>query len=274
MSTDDRIVIKDLVKGFHTRHGFTTVIDGMDLTIADGEFVALVGPSGCGKSTVLNMLSGLDTDFTGTAEIRTRAPGVHFSYVFQEPRLLPWKTVRQNVEFALKATGVDRSQWADRVLPVLRRVGLAGFENHYPHQISGGMQQRTALARAFVLDAPVMLMDEPFSGLDEFTARSLRQLLLELRSQEESKAFVFVTHNVFEAAVLSDRVVLMSNRPSTIRRVVKVEVPLPRSYDDPRLFDVSRELTHEIISSMVSTDDGGLVVGEEHTRLAGPQAAR
>lgn len=273
MSTDARIVIADLVKGFHTRSGFVTVIEQMNLRIGDGEFVSLVGPSGCGKSTVLNMLSGLDRNFTGTAEIRSRSSGVQFSYVFQEPRLLPWKTVRQNVEFALKATGVDRSQWADRVMPVLRRVGLAGFENHYPHQISGGMQQRTALARAFVLDAPVMLMDEPFSGLDEFTARSLRQLLLELRTQEAGKAFVFVTHNVFEAAVLSDRVVLMSNRPSTVRRVVEVDVPLPRSYDDPRLFDVSRDLTHEIISTMAASDDGGLIVDEANTRLAGPGAS-
>lgn len=270
MGTEPRIVIKDLVKGFHTKQGFTTVIDGMDLDVADNEFVSLVGPSGCGKSTVLNMLSGLDNDFTGVAEIRTRAPGLHFSYVFQEPRLLPWKTVRQNVEFALKATGVDRSQWGDRVMPVLRRVGLGGFENHFPHQISGGMQQRTALARAFVLDAPVMLMDEPFSGLDEFTARSLRQLLLELRTQENQKAFVFVTHNVFEAAVLSDRVVLMSNRPSTVHRIVDVDVPLPRSYDDPQLFDVSRELTHEILSFMKAREDGGLTVDEAHTRLAGP----
>jgi NitT/TauT family transport system ATP-binding protein len=139
-------------------------------------------------------------------------------------------------------------------------VGLSGFENHYPHQISGGMQQRTALARAFVLHAPVLLMDEPFSGLDEFTARSLRQLLLELRQQETSTAFVFVTHNVFEAAVLSDRVALMSNRPSTVHRIIDVDVPLPRSYDDPRLFEVSRELTHEILASM--KDTRGLSVDE------------
>jgi NitT/TauT family transport system ATP-binding protein len=250
MSSEPRIVIKDLVKGFHTRTGFTTVIDGMSLEVAEDEFVSLVGPSGCGKSTVLNMLSGLDRDFTGTAEIRTRNRDLPFSYVFQEPRLLPWKSVRQNVEFSLKASGVPRSQWGDRVMPLLKRVGLDGFENHYPHQISGGMQQRTALARAFVLDAPVLLMDEPFSGLDEFTARSLRQLLLELRGQETSKAFVFVTHNVFEAAVLSDRVALMSNRPSAVHRIIDVDVPLPRSYDDPRLFEVSRELTHEILSSM------------------------
>jgi NitT/TauT family transport system ATP-binding protein len=247
--TEPRIVIRDLVKGFHTRHGFTTVIDGMNLEVADDEFVSLVGPSGCGKSTVLNMLSGLDRDFTGTAEIRAEK-GLPFSYVFQEPRLLPWKTVRQNVEFSLKASGVPKSAWGDRVMPLLKRVGLSGFENHYPHQISGGMQQRTALARAFVLHAPVLLMDEPFSGLDEFTARSLRQLLLELRQQETSTAFVFVTHNVFEAAVLSDRVALMSNRPSTVHRIIDVDVPLPRSYDDPRLFDVSRELTHEILASM------------------------
>ena len=270
---ETRIIIKDLVKGFTTkRDGFTTVIDGLNLEIGGNEFVSIVGPSGCGKSTILNLLSGIDTDFEGTARIThsdfhsNDAPA--FSLVFQEPRLLPWMTVRENVEFALRATKVPRSEWDGRVLPILERVGLAKFIDHYPHQISGGMQQRTAIARALVLEAPVMLMDEPFSGLDEFTARSLRQLLLELRAHETHKTFVFVTHNVFEAAVLSDRVVVLSNRPSNIHKIVDVDVPMPREYDDPRLFEISRGLTREILGFM-SVEEGGMEVNASSVKIAG-----
>jgi NitT/TauT family transport system ATP-binding protein len=270
---EPRVIIKDLVKGFTTkRDGFVTVIDGLNLEIHGNEFVSIVGPSGCGKSTILNLLSGIDTDFDGTATIThsefhsSDAPA--FSLVFQEPRLLPWMTVKENVEFALRATKVPKSSWDERVVPVLERVGLAKFHDHYPHQISGGMQQRTAIARALVLEAPVMLMDEPFSGLDEFTARSLRQLLLELREHETAKAFVFVTHNVFEAAVLSDRVVVLSNRPSNIHKIVEVDVPMPRIYDDPRLFDISRGLTQEILGFM-SVEDGGLKVSAASAAVAG-----
>lgn len=223
-------------------------LDKVSLAVADREFVCLLGPSGCGKTTVLNVLSGLDQHYVGEVRVAGRplsrdgAHPFHIGYVFQEPRLLPWRTVRGNIEFALGSVGVPRSEWPERADAWLARVGLYDFAHAHPHELSGGMQQRTAIARAFAVDPEILLMDEPFSGLDELTARSMRELLLELW-QETRKTVVFVTHNCFEACFVADRILVFSSRPGRVRQELSVELPRPRDYENSRLFELSVSVT-------------------------------
>ena len=223
-------------------------LDNVSLTVADREFVCLLGPSGCGKTTVLNVLSGLDQHYVGEVRVageplaRGDAHPFRIGYVFQEPRLLPWLTVRGNIEFALGSVGIPRSEWRERTDAWLNRVRLHDFAEAHPHELSGGMQQRTAIARAFAVDPELLLMDEPFSGLDELTARSMRELLLALWL-ETRKTVVFVTHNCFEACFVADRILVFSPRPGRVREEIKVELPRPRNYENPRLFEMSVTVT-------------------------------
>lgn len=232
-------------------------LDNLSLAVADREFVCLLGPSGCGKTTVLNVLSGLDQQYVGEVRVageplsRNGEHPFRIGYVFQEPRLLPWLTVRANIEFALGSVGIPRSEWRERVDLWLTRVGLYDFAEAHPHELSGGMQQRTAIARAFAVDPELLLMDEPFSGLDELTARSMRELLLALW-QETRKTVVFVTHNCFEACFVADRILVFSPRPGQIRQEIKVELPRPRNYENPRLFDLSVTLTRVVMGEAAS----------------------
>ena len=224
-------------------------LDRVSLTVADHEFVCLLGPSGCGKSTVLNVLSGLDQDYAGEVRVagtvvsHDSAHPFRLGYVFQEPRLLPWLTVRGNIEFALASVGIPKSQWRERINGWLDRVGLHDFAEVHPHELSGGMQQRTSIARAFAVDPEILLMDEPFSGLDELTARSMRELLLGIWL-ETRKTVIFVTHNCFEACFLADRIIVFTPRPGSIKQEFTVELDRPRNYEDTRLFDMSVRVTH------------------------------
>ena len=224
-------------------------LDRVGLTVADHEFVCLLGPSGCGKSTVLNVLSGLDQDYAGEVRVagtvvsHDSAHPFRLGYVFQEPRLLPWLTVRGNIEFALASVGIPKSQWRERINGWLDRVGLHDFAEVHPHELSGGMQQRTSIARAFAVDPEILLMDEPFSGLDELTARSMRELLLGIWL-ETRKTVIFVTHNCFEACFLADRIIVFTPRPGSIKQEFTVELDRPRNYEDARLFDMSVRVTH------------------------------
>src|SRR3990170_3329992 len=232
-------------------------LDNVSLTVADREFVCLLGPSGCGKTTVLNVLSGLDPQYLGEVRVagsllsRNDPHPFRMGYVFQEPRLLPWLTVQGNIEFALASVGIPRSEWRERVSVWLTRVGLGDFAQAHPHELSGGMQQRTAIARAFAVDPELLLMDEPFSGLDELTARSMRELLLALWL-ETRKTVIFVTHNCFEACFLADRIVVFSPRPGKIRKDIAIELARPRNYEDSRLFELSVSVTHYVTGKSVS----------------------
>jgi NitT/TauT family transport system ATP-binding protein len=232
-------------------------LDNVSLAVADREFVCLLGPSGCGKTTVLNVLSGLDQQYIGEVRVagkllsRDGAHPFRIGYVFQEPRLLPWLTVRGNIEFALGSVGITASEWRERVNAWLTRVGLNDFAQAYPHELSGGMQQRTAIARAFAVDPELLLMDEPFSGLDELTARSMRELLLGLW-QETRKTVLFVTHNCFEACFVADRIVVFSPRPGRITQEISVELPRPRDYENPRLFERSVAVTRFVTGGATS----------------------
>ncbi len=241
------IAIKGFAKEFQTAGGQRLrVLESVDLAVAAGEFVTILGPSGCGKSTLLNALSGLDTGFEGTVEIGRSAvgdPRPRIAYLFQEPRLLPWRTVRGNVEFALDAARVAKAEWPARCARWLQAVGLAEFAEYFPLQLSGGMQQRASIARAFSIEPELLLMDEPFSALDEITALRMRQLLLSLW-EADRRTVLFVTHNSLESVYLSDRILVMKSGPHS-RICDEIELghmQRPRTYDDPAQYEMQRRV--------------------------------
>jgi NitT/TauT family transport system ATP-binding protein len=221
--------------------GRPPVLQGMDLTVAPGEFVCLVGASGCGKSTLLNLIAGLAPPTSGRISVTADRPAL----MFQEPALLPWLTAAGNVELALRARGVgrgDRRTEAERLLGV---VNLAGQGSKRVHELSGGMRQRVALARALAQDSSVLLMDEPFAALDAITRDVLHQELTRVWA-EQGLSIVFVTHNVREAARLGQRVVLLGSRPGRVVREWQVDIPQPRTIESPGVSVLASEITREL----------------------------
>ena len=213
------------------------VLAGLDVTVESRGFVCLVGPSGAGKSTILNLIAGLLAPDGGSILMDGRPfdrARHRIGYVFQKPRLLDWRTVRANVEFALEAAGVGRGDREHRARAVLALVGLEPFADEYPLTLSGGMQLRVAIARALAIEPDVLLMDEPFSHLDELTARAQRRELLRFRDKIDA-SIVFVTHNALEAVYLADRVCVLSPRPSRVVAEFAVDAPRTRGLDDPAL---------------------------------------
>jgi NitT/TauT family transport system ATP-binding protein len=172
-------------------------------------------------------------------------------YIFQEPRLLPWLTAKQNVKFAVDQLHLSETESEARIRENLDLVGLSKFSSAYPHELSGGMQQRVAIARAFAVDPHILLMDEPFSGLDEITARAMRKLLLNLW-EHRKKTILFVTHNMFEAAFLGDRILLMTRHPGTIYKAITTDLPRPRDYEDPQIFAVSTNIARDFLREIGS----------------------
>lgn len=221
------VSIRDVGRVFEARGGSVTALKDIDLEIAAGEFVMLVGPSGCGKSTLLRSIAGLDLGFSGeilVGDQPVRGPKRSRGLVFQEPRLLPWLTAGANIAFGMKAGEKEKR---DRVRELLELVGLSGFEDAYPHQLSGGMAQRVAIARALAPRPSILLMDEPFGALDAFTRIKLQDALRDIwRSQNVTT--VFVTHDIDESLVLGQKVVVMSARPGRISDVISVDLPYPR----------------------------------------------
>jgi ABC-type nitrate/sulfonate/bicarbonate transport system ATPase subunit len=225
-----------------------TALQDVSFEVAENEFLCILGPSGCGKSTILNVLSGLEPITAGDVTIhgRSRSSEPLIGYVFQEPRLLPWLTARQNIEFAVDQLRLPQTESDSRIRENLELVGLSQFSSAYPHELSGGMQQRIAIARAFAVDPHILLMDEPFSSLDEITARSMRKLLLELW-EHRRKTIMFVTHNMFEAAFLSDRILLMTRHPGRIYKAITTGLPRPRDYEDPKIFAASTSIARDFL---------------------------
>ncbi|MGX1315834.1 NitT/TauT family transport system ATP-binding protein [Streptomyces calvus] len=242
-SPTPKIVFKDVRKEFtvkdragNRRTSRFTALDGVDLEIADGEFVVIVGPSGCGKSTLLDLLVGLDRPTGGRILLDGRpvtGPGPDRSVVFQQYALLPWRTALGNVEFGLEATGVPRRLRAARAREFLGLVGLSGFEDRHPHELSGGMRQRVAIARSLAYDPDVLLMDEPFAALDAQTRESLQDELLRIW-QRTGKTVVFITHGIDEAVYLGQRVAVMTSRPGRVKQVVPVALGSRTATDDLR----------------------------------------
>jgi len=213
-------------KVFSSRSGEVSALDGIDLTVADGEFVSLIGPSGCGKSTLLRLVADLDTPTSGDLTVFGRSPqqareAQDYGIAFQQAGLLPWRTVAANVELPLELHGVGRTERAARAAELLELVSLEDFAGHFPHQLSGGMQQRVAIARSLAERPRLLLMDEPFGALDEMTRERMQTELVRICA-ESGAAVVFVTHSIPEAVFLSQRVVVMTPRPGRISAVVPI----------------------------------------------------
>jgi NitT/TauT family transport system ATP-binding protein len=221
------IRIENLRKEYGSGPQCVVALDGIDLAIAPGEFVCIVGPSGCGKSTLLRILAGLDHATSGTLAIDATGWPVANAMVFQESGLFPWMTVEKNVGFGLMTRGVDPVAAAPRIDAALRLVGLTKFRRHYPHQLSGGMRQRGAIARAFVTDPAVLLMDEPFAALDAQNRVILQAELVRIW-EETGKTVVYITHSIEEALLLGDRTVVMTAQPGRIKEIIDSPFAHPR----------------------------------------------
>jgi NitT/TauT family transport system ATP-binding protein len=241
------IEARGISKAFRLEHDVVSALEGVDISIARGEFVSFVGRSGCGKSTFLNIVAGLLEPSTGTVSIAGEAvvePSRRVGFMFQSPVLLPWRTVESNVLMPAEVFGMDVKEVQPKARSVLETVGLSEFLTAYPKQLSGGMQQRVALARVLTYEPEVLLMDEPFGALDEFTREAMNLELLRL-AEESNITVLFVTHNISEAVFMSDRVVVMTPRPGKVAGIVDIPLPHPREIavmQDRRFTDLVFEI--------------------------------
>jgi ABC-type nitrate/sulfonate/bicarbonate transport system ATPase subunit len=218
------------------------VLNDINISIPGGQFVCLVGPSGCGKTTILHAIAGILQKDAGTILIDGRDHrAARFGYVFQESRLLNWRTVSENVRFGAVAAGIDGKEISSLVNKYTELVGLGDFKDAYPLSLSGGMQQRVAIARAFVVKPDVLLMDEPFSSLDELTAHTMRSELLQFWERERHTV-IFITHNTSEAVYLADKIYTLGKRGSGITAEFDVEIARPRDIEDPKLIELRKRV--------------------------------
>lgn len=240
--------VRGVSRRFETRRQDTLALSDINLLVAPGEFVCLLGPSGCGKSTLLNIIAGFDRPSAGEMLVGGQpvsGPGRDRVVVFQEAALFPWLNVRANVEFGLRLGGVPKSERRERADLYLKLVGLEGFHRAFVHELSGGMKQRVQLARSLAVDPEILLMDEPFAALDAQT-RDVLQEELQFIWQRTGKTVVFVTHNVREAVLLADRVVVMSPSPGRIKREIRIELDHPRSPDSHTVVDLAADIREEL----------------------------
>jgi NitT/TauT family transport system ATP-binding protein len=233
MDAQSRIVIEHATKYYETKTGRVHALEDFSATIRDGELVCILGPSGCGKSTLLWAMAGLHSLTSGRIIIDgtvVQRPQPQVSMVFQDANMLPWRTVLQNVMFPLEIKGLKKSEYTAHIQELFELVGLDGFQNKYPRELSGGMQQRASLVRCLSFHPSILLMDEPFGALDAFTRDELNLLLLDIWSRTK-KTIAFVTHNIGEAIFLADRVLVMSARPGRLAREFVIDLPRPRTLD-------------------------------------------
>ena len=254
--------VENVTKTFITDKSKILVLDNANFSVGNDEFVCLVGPSGCGKSTLLRIIAGLEKADSGRILFHGKPisqPNPKISMVFQLFGLLPWKSALENVELPLEVQGIEKQDRVHTAEEYLRMVGLEGFENTYPHDLSGGMKQRVGIARALALNPEVLLMDEPFSSLDELTAKTLRDLVLNIWRNPAlpTNTFIMVSHNVEEAVYLADRVIVMSPRPGKVVGEVKVDIPRPREKHlrDPAYFSYVDKVVELLGNGKLLTKD-------------------
>ncbi|WP_315764303.1 MULTISPECIES: ABC transporter ATP-binding protein [unclassified Bradyrhizobium] len=255
-----RLEVRSVSKAFTVNGAPIAALDNVSLDVAPGEFVALLGPSGCGKSTLLRLISGLDHDYDGTIvqdDEAVTGTSLERGIVFQEPRLFPWATVRQNIALGLKNAPISEAEKREAVAAHISLVGLDGFAEAYPHQLSGGMAQRAAIARGLVNRPRLLLLDEPFGALDALTRARLQNELQRIWAQEKI-TMILVTHDVEEAVFLGDRVVVLAPRPGRISRSFDVVADRPRERSDDRLI----RLRDEVLRTL-EQDDGDSAAGHD-----------
>lgn len=229
---EDAILVADnLVVQFDTAEGPITAVDDVSLKVKPGEFLSIIGPSGCGKSTLFNVIGGLLGQHQGVVRVggeTVTAPHKSIGMVFQEELTFPWRTVIDNVAFPLELVGMPKIKRAERARHFIKMVGLDGFENRYPGELSGGMRQRVSLARTLASEPKILLMDEPFAALDEQTRLLLGDKVLQIQ-QQLKQTTLLITHNITEAVQMSDRILVMTYRPGKVKRIVEINLPRPRS---------------------------------------------
>jgi len=255
MADGTKIVVDHASKLF--LEGTVVAFRNVELNVRSNEVLCIVGPSGCGKTTLLRCIGGLLTPSSGEVRIDgepIRAPREGVAIVFQHFGLLPWKTVVDNVAFGLRIARLPRQRVAEKVEHYIHLVGLSGFENHYPYQLSGGMQQRVGLARALAIDPEILLMDEPFASVDAQTREVLQEELLQLHDRER-KTMIFITHSIDEAIILGDRVAVMASRPGRVKEVLQVNFPRPRDpaaiRAQPRYTEIRNHIWEELRPTVV-----------------------
>lgn len=237
------LVLDSISKSFSLADG--SIVDALScisLAVADSEFVSVLGPSGCGKTTLLRIVAGLETPTSGTITLdgeRIAGPSPRMAMIFQEYSLYPWRTVIDNIEFGLEIRGMTREERKKRAIEYLDLVGLRDFAGRFPYELSGGMRQRVAVARALAIDPAILLMDEPFGALDAQTRNRLQRELLDIW-EKTRKTVLFVTHSVDEAVYLSDRIVVLTPRPGRIREIVPIGLPRPRERTDVEFARIRR----------------------------------
>jgi NitT/TauT family transport system ATP-binding protein len=227
------LVVDDIVKQFDTPDGPLIAVDRVSLSVRPGEFLAVIGPSGCGKSTLFNVIGGLLDGYQGAVMVggeTVRGPHPAIGMVFQEESTFPWRTLIENVAFPLEIAGMGKKDRFDKAKKFIALVGLSGFENRYPAELSGGMRQRVAIARTLASEPKILLMDEPFASLDEQTRLLLGDKVLQIQ-QHLKQTTLLITHNITEAVQLADRILVMTYRPGRVKRMVAIDLPRPRSSD-------------------------------------------
>ena len=254
------VSIQAVSRVFETAKGQRTqALQPVDFEVRDNDFVTILGPSGCGKSTLLRIVAGLDHATSGRVlldGVPVEGPGADRGMVFQSYTLFPWLTIEQNIRFGLRERGMPEALQKERAAYFIAKVGLRGFEQHFPKQLSGGMQQRTAIARALANDPKILLMDEPFGALDNQTRVLMQELLLGIW-EAERKTVLFVTHDIDEAIFMANRVAVFSARPGRIKTELAVELPHPRHYTiktSPEFMDLKARLTEEIRAESMAAD--------------------
>jgi ABC-type nitrate/sulfonate/bicarbonate transport system, ATPase component len=247
MNTTAPLIIKNVQKVYQSENSTVKALDDVNLTVRPGEFVSIVGASGCGKSTLLKLIVGLENHFTGEIRLgddKIKGTDVDRGMVFQESRLFPWLTVEDNIAFGLveRLSSSEKKKIVDRHINL---VNLNGFAKAYPHQLSGGMQQRASIARALVNNPKILTLDEPFGALDALTRIQMQQEVLNIWASEKT-TMLLVTHDVDEAIFLGDRVVVMSSRPGTINKIIPVNLPRPRDRNSDEFIQIKKEIYAEL----------------------------